>query len=350
MKAISLAGKKMIDRYEQVQVFSNAEYKRRIAGVVDVLKNHDLDLLIIADPLEPGSERSYDIWLANESDAKFVLVDRDGLVTLVYSWRCGKGGDLDQIMMLGRRPISPVHDSVVYRATLDLEYILSKAKPTGRIGTINAEYFPCLLSEKLREAVPQLEMVDLTKPVGLFRAVKSEEELQAVMRTAEVEKKIFKAVPHVFREGRFLRDCLMDLRDYAHELGCNRSEAAVFVLQFGLENDGGELPRGVAFMGDMVSWPNERLAKGFRCSMLIETAADGFHYVESGRHFYFGEPHPITADCYEKSKKMQDFAASLMVPGSNVVDICHATIDYLGTLGVHKDYEIFMHGMGVLLL
>ena len=67
-------GKDMVARYEQVELFSPAEYRRRIAGVREIMKQKNVDTALFLEP----AEETYDHWLTGRRFLDYLIVPAQG--------------------------------------------------------------------------------------------------------------------------------------------------------------------------------------------------------------------------------------------------------------------------------
>lgn len=336
-------GKRTTDRYEQVNFFSDAEFLRRHTAVMEKMRERDVDLLLIADPKLEG----FGVWLAYDMLCDYVMLDREGIVTVVYGHDYGKGKDFTVHTERRTRlkPIVPLMPSVRYTCGIDVNYINSMVHRSRRIGVINRHALRRGLWNVLTTDTPGLEFVDMRVDVGIIRVVRSQEEQQAIAYTANAQEKLMAAVPMMMREGRYMRDVILELTHYATELGCGRDEIQIFAMRCGLENDGQEFPRFVPIIPDSFDPPG-KIEKGWIAQIMLEMNSFGGLMLDTGRLFSMGEPHPVTLKAWEDARKIQLFAVDLLRPGMTCRKIMHLSQEYAASIGRNLVFGNFCHGLG----
>ncbi len=336
-------GKKTVDRYEQVCFFSEGEFQRRHRAVLKKMEERDVDLLLIADPKLEG----FGVWLAYDMLCDYVMLDREGTVTVVYGHEYGKR--LDTTLYPQRRtrvktPV-PVADNIRYAWGMDVNYLTAMVKRSHRIGIINRHALRKGLVDELLSDAPGLTFVDMRVDVGMIRVVRSPEEQQAIACTANAQEKLMAAVPLIMREGMYMRDVILDLTHYATELGCGRDEIQIFAMRCGLENDGGAYPRFVPIIPQSFDVPG-KIQKGWIAQIMLEMNSFGGLMLDTGRLFSMGEPHPFTKKAWEDARRIQEFAVDLLRPGMTCRKIMKLSQEYAAGIGRNLVFGNFCHGLG----
>lgn len=336
-------GKRTTDRYEQVCFFSDAEFLRRHHAVIEKMQERDVDLLLIADPKLEG----FGVWLTYDMLCDYVMLDREGTVTVVYGHDYGKGKDFT-VHAERRTRLKPVKSPVpntCHRTGVDVGYVSSMIARSRRIGVINRHALRKGLYDMLLAETPGLEFVDMRVDVGIIRVVRSPEEQQAIAYTASAQEKLMAAVPMLMREGMYMRDVILELTHYATELGCGRDEIQIFAMRCGLENDGQEYPRFVPIIPSSFDAPG-KIEKGWIAQIMLEMNSFGGLMLDTGRLFSMGEPHPVTLKAWEDARKIQLYAVDLLRPGMTCRKIMRMSQEYAASIGRNLAFGNFCHGLG----
>ncbi len=343
MGYFNLSEKYMLDRNEDVLLYSEAEYLRRRSAVIAEMKKRGLELLIISNPCE----EAYGAWLANDTSCSYILLDAHGELTVVYGYGTGddSGREIAPGTTVNRREIHRLIPGVRYVSGVDVGYILNRIPRDGSIGVINRPTLGRRLWEKLSSARNDLNWVDMRIPVGLLRAVRSAEEQAAIHGTAQLHEKLFAAAPVFIREGRYVREVVRDLTYCACELGGGRDETSIFILEYGLENTNKPMPSRSAMM-EMIKKSDQRIAPGFRLLVMVEMSRHYGMVLDTGRNYSVGEPHPAVKRVADMTVKAQEYTASLMRPGAIPSEIEEKAKKYAGELGINMLTWNLLHGLG----
>ena len=343
-----LNGKRMIDRYEQVDFFSENEYRRRQALVRDVMKKNDVDLALILF----ASQDAFDQWLTGRRLLEELIVPAEGEITGVLL------GDYDPSIFIdylsesenpdsqravfrpAEKPSAP--DTVLVDAMTgpQLASYIARYAPK-RVGLINPDAMTIPLRDSLQAALPSCEWVDITQEMSLKKVIKSEEEISAIHTSNLIHERIMQAMPQVLRQGRYIFDIQNEITDMLHQLGSGNTLVHHWIIMAGDQT--GESDPSIT----MEPWPGYRLKAGDRAMILLESNGPGGHHVAIARHFTLGPACEEYRRIVDVAAQAQAFAASQMQPGQNLREIARKTCEFIESTGYVSCDQNFMHGLGL---
>ncbi len=336
MLAMDFSGKKMINRYEQVQLYSESEFERRRAGILQIMKEHSVQKLLFLEPCE----EAYDEWLTGERFLEYMIADSDGSVIGVSQKNFANGQPSWE-----RAKFSPLFESerctiFSYQENHEMAMMLSSGSPQ-RIGVVLPDRMSAGLYDALVAALPKLELEDMSIPVALFRAVKSEEELFAIRQAREIQVAVYDAFPQMIRVGRPMREISEELQYYLMQLGASGVVHAHLICNGPQESSP---PAFYGLSGD------HKVKYGDRFFALMEANGPGHHHVAFGRHLLIGEPTKEWEKSVSDAEAIHRYAVSLMQPETITLrQIADKTREFAKQLG----YKLFekkgwnwMHSMG----
>ena len=337
-------GKNMVCRYEQVELFSPAEYRRRIDGVAEIMKRQGVQAVLFPE----CAEETYDHWLTGRTPLDLVIVLEDGrCFGVLYSELDETGlpqgpADYGRYHMQ-REACDPPCDGVEFLNRLPderLADLIAAARP-GRIGLVLPDHLNAGLCDALTARLPGVEFADLTLDAALFKAVKSDEEVYAVRQSAAAQRKVFEALPQMLRLGRSVREVDREIAYYLSELGCSG------VVHGGVHYKGNMDTPAIGMGGrnpDAVLRPSDRVF------VMFEANGPGHQHVAFGRHFVFGEPSEAYAGAIAFAIRSHQFAVDLMKPDSlTLAQIAVKTRKFCNRNGYELMERVgwnWMHSMG----
>jgi len=338
-------GNRMVARYEQVELFTPAEYQRRIDGVRKIMKQKNVDVALFLEP----AEETYDHWLTGRRFLDYVIVPAQGecfgvLYSELDESGCAAADGVDYgRYILQREPYEKPCEEMMFLSRLPDEKIadLIAAGRPARIGLILPDHINAGLFDSITAKLPGAEFVDITLDVALFKAVKSDEEVYAIKQSAYVQRKIFEALPQMIRPGGTVAQVNREINYYLSELGSSGC------CHGGMQNKGNMDTPAVGMGGKD---PNVPIEYGDRMFCMFEANGPGHQHYAFGRHFVMGEPSSAYAKSVEIAIKTHQFAVNLMKPDSlTLAQIAVKTRKYCNKLGYTLMERVgwnWMHSMG----
>lgn len=337
-------GKNMVNRFEQVELFSKAEYQRRLDGIRGVMKNEGVEVALF---LECGEE-TYDHWLMGRRFLDLMIVPDQGEAIGVSLGElnealCDDPAATDFGRYVLQKTPDPVCDGVHIVGHLPertLADMIAAAKPQ-RIGLVLPVNLTASLYDAIMEKVPGVEFVDISIPVAKFRSVKSGEELYAIRQSRNIQVKVMEALPQIMRIGRTVGDMQKEISNYLTELG------ATGVRNGNIHYNG---PMDAPLQGPPDAWADHKLDYGDRYSCLLEVNGPGHQHIAFERHYSIGQPSKAYADTVANAIKVHEYAVSLMKPHEiSLAQIAVKTRKYANSLGLELFESLgwnWMHGLG----
>jgi Xaa-Pro aminopeptidase len=161
-----------------------------------------------------------DLW----SGQAFVFIERDSLEPLIVLWSNYLAEWVGTLT-----PNARVESTLPRRmppVTRAIEVLTDLTGGTGRVGTLNLERSMFLSDyEKLRAALPALELVDLTEQANLIRQIKSPFEIDAMREMGGLLHEGFKIFEAEARPGRSTLEVSSLVEGFLHGKGCNWGRA-----------------------------------------------------------------------------------------------------------------------------
>lgn len=335
----------MVNRYEQVELFSSGEYRRRIQGVRDIMVKRGVRTALFLE----CAEETYDHWLTGRRFLDYIIVPEQGeCLAILYSELdesgCAETETVDfGRYMLQRAPATPPCSEVRFLNRVSdarIADMVAASRP-DRIGLILPDHMNAALFDALTRKLPGVEFVDITLDVALFKAVKSDEEIFAILQSAAIQRKVFEALPHMIRPGVTTTQVNQEISYYLSELGASGC------VHGGMHNKGNMDTPAVGMGGKS---PDTPLQYGDRLFAMFEANGPGHQHYAFGRHFVLGEPSAAYAKAVEIAIKTHCYAVSLMKPDSlTLAQIAVKTRKYCNSLGYDLMERVgwnWMHSMG----
>lgn len=336
--------KKMIDRFEQVQCFTQQELERRFAATRQVMQEEEVELLLVLE----GDWEGYSQWLIGSKTANMIIVPMEGNITAVYGDHLIGQNEIYDRQISQKHEIMPVSIPRLHPQIENVRgfngYVLKELlkKYNGKkIGFIHLETMRADLRDYLKETIPEAVYKDITLAIDPVKVTKSAEEQEMIHNAVLLHEKVMGALPAIIRPGRTVQQINAETRNLCFELGSGGAVCLNFALQFGNDADG-----PIIHHSDFVPYPERALEKGDRIFMLLESNGIGGHFTAIGRNFCLGEPDPKIAEYWELALKMQDFAAERLKPGVTVKEIFDANVTYIESLGHRTNRQNYLHSLG----
>lgn len=224
-----------------------------------------------------------------------------------------------------------------YTNNIDAEAIVNviKRRNDKRVGMVNLGLIPAATYIYMKEQLPEVELVDATDLVDDIKAIKSDIEIEYILKAVHIQDMVAAAVPSILRPGK-----------YEYEL---RSEITRILTDLGSEEQW--IMIGSAKPGDNTGqYPtflqNRRIEKGDQVLIMIEVNGPGGYYGELGRTWCLGEPPKDLLYCWDTALEAQKLCASLLKPGAKPGDILKANNEFLVSKGFDGEERLFGHGQG----
>jgi Xaa-Pro aminopeptidase len=322
---------------------SEAELTRRWTAVRRVMKDRGIDAIVMQNSSDwlGGYVKWFTDLPANNGYPRTVVFHADAPMSVVEMGP----SDVRRTFALaetlhrgvGEMLHTPSFTSIGYTdrddARLAIEALRRHAHRT--IGLITPGALPYAFVTALREAFDAASFVDVTADIDAIKAIKSEEEIALIRRTARLQDDVFAEVLKEIRPG--LRD--IDVTSIGQRKGqVLGSEQGIFL--------GGSSPLGIRSPFVPRYMQGRKLETGDHLSLLIEINGPGGFYTEIARTIVLGKASAELTDAFAAVKAAQDHSLHLMKPGTSVSDIFAAHNVYMKQNGMPPETRLYAHGQG----
>ena len=210
-----------------------------------------------------------------------------------------------------------------------------KRRNDRRVGMINLGLIPAATYLYIKEQLAEVELVDATDLVDEIKVIKSDDEIDYILKAIHIQDMIAEAMPTILRPGK-----------YEYEL---RSEMTRILTDLGSEEQwimiGSEKP-GVNTGQYPTFFQNRKVEQGDQVLIMIEVNGPGGYYGELGRTWCLGEPSKELLHSWDIALEAQKRAATLLKPGARPGEILKANNDFMESKGFRGEGRLFGHGQG----
>jgi Xaa-Pro aminopeptidase len=323
---------------------STAELERRWSLIRRDMAEQNIDALVMQNTNDwlGGYVKWFTDAPANNGYPRTVIFHRSDWMTVIEMGPFGSGRDLDGTDSLhrgvGKIRHTPSFLSIDYTHGYDADLAIDEIKRRGcrTVGLVNAGGMAHGFASRLQEGVcGRCSTVDATALVDRHKAVKSDEEIQLIRRTAALQDQVFARVLGAIRPG--LRD--IDVTSLAQFEGQKLgSEQGIFL---------GASARLGTISPFMPRHLQQRVLKsGDHWSLLIEINGPGGFYTEIARTIVLGQASNQLLDGFENVREAQTHTLSQIRPGVACREVAQAHDDYMRARGLPPEARLYAHGQG----
>ena len=235
------------------------------------------------------------------------------------------------------RMTAPYFPSLHYSKTYDAELIVDLLKPLKdiTIGFVALGNIPAPFYNYIKTYLPSATITDGSDLVDNIKAIKSEEEIAMIRRTAEIQdiamEKAFSSIKPGMRDHE-----IMALAQYTvQNLG---SEEQLIMA--------GSAPMGTPCPMLKRHFMQREIKKGDQFTLMIEVNGPGGQYAELGRTCVLGKASQELLEACEVAKEAQKITIDMLKPGADPKDIIAANNEYLKSKGFPEEKRLYAHGQG----
>jgi Xaa-Pro aminopeptidase len=333
----------MFDPRERLtETVSTQELERRWARAREVMHEHRVDSLLMRNDEEflGGYVKWFSDFSARHSYPFTVIFPRDDEMTLINSGPLPPGDPFPPAWScrgVKQRLGAPYFSSAHYTHTYDAELAAGvlKGRKDATVGLVGRSFLPVNFYEVLVNHLPGVRFVDLTEQIDHLKAIKSEEEIDWIQRTAALQDAAMEHVRRVLKPG--MRD--FEVRAEAQHACAVRGSERQLILAC-------SAPKGLHAAFQERHFQNRVIREGDQFSLLIEVNGPGGFYTELGRVFSLGPPSQELVDAYGVAVEAQRHNLSLLVPGAHPSEILEANNEFLTSRGFRPELRLYAHGQG----
>lgn len=322
---------------------SDAELARRWSAVRRTMQDRGIDAVVMQNTNDwlGGYVKWFTDLPANNGYPRTVVFHADAPMSVVEmgpsNARRTFAADETLHRGVGLMLHTPSFTSVGYTDRDDVRLAIDALRrhPHRTIGLITPGALPYAFVSALKEQLAATFFIDITDDIDAIKAIKSEEEIGLIRRTAELQDAVFAEVLKEIRPG--LRD--VDVTSIAQRKGqILGSEQGIFL--------GGSSPLGIRSPFVPRYMQGRTLEKGDHLSLLVEINGPGGFYTEMARTLVLGKASSELKDGFAAVKAAQEYSLGLMKPGTPVKEIFEKHNAYMTRNGMPAESRLYAHGQG----
>jgi Xaa-Pro aminopeptidase len=324
---------------------STKELERRWSLVRSAMDARKIDALVMQanNDFMGGYVKYFTDLPATNGYAMTVVFPRDEGMTVVGQGPFGMDRELppegDGVRRGVKRLMAvPAYASAPYTRTYDAELAeKALARFSGAtIGLVGTASIPYAFVEHLKRGrLSNATFVEASDLVDEIKAVKSEEEIAAMRRTARMQDTCMEAAFKAIRPGMTDLEVAAIAEQIGHSMG---SEQGLFMAASG--------PVGTAAVMANRHLQSRTIREGDQFTLLVESNGAGGFYTELGRTCVLGKASQEMKDEFAFVLEARKFALSMMKPGAKGKDIWEAFNDFMRRNKRPEERRLYCHGQG----
>ena len=336
----------MAEANERVNApISTAELERRWSAVRAAMAEHGIDALLMQANndfmggyvkyfTDVPATNGYPVTVVFPKDEPMTVVGQGPFGAVRELPREGDGVRRGTARFMGTPSYASAHFTADYDAALAERALERFAGGTvGLLGTAAMSF--ALVDYLRRNKLARAKFVDASDMVDAIKAVKSEEELDFIRRTAAMQDAAMAAVMKAIRPGMRDLEVAAIAEQVGHAMG---SEQGLFLCS--------SAPVGVAAMFGNRHLQNRVIQPGDQYTLLIENNGPGGFYTELGRTCVLGKASQEMKDEFAFVLEAQKFVLERLKPGASCKDIFAAYNDFMRRNGRPEEKRLHCHGQG----
>jgi Xaa-Pro aminopeptidase len=322
---------------------SDAELARRWVAIRQFMRDRDIDAIVMQNTNDwlGGYVKWFTDLPANNGYPRTVVFHLDAPMSVVEMGQSNVRRNLsvDETLHrgVGLMLHTPSFTSIGYtdRDDVNLAIEALRSHPHRSIGLVTPGVLPYAFVAALKQQFAAASFIDVTAGIDAIKAIKSQEEIALIRRTARLQDDVFTEVLKEIRPG--LRD--IDVTSIAQRKGqILGSEQGIFL--------GGSSPLGIRSPFVPRYMQGRTLEKGDHLSLLVEINGPGGFYTEIARTVVLGKASSELKDGFAAVKAAQEYSLSLMKPGTPVKEIFEKHNAYMTRNGMPAESRLYAHGQG----
>ena len=323
---------------------STPELERRWRAVRAAMEREKIDVLVMQNNNDHmGGYVKYftDIPAVNGYPVT-VVFPRDDLMTVVMQ---GPFGGAQEVPAQGdgvRRGVkrvltTPSYASAVYTSEYDPELAAQALAPfaKGTIGLVSTYQMSYALGDHLKRHFPGARFVDASDLVDRIKAIKSEEEMELVVRTARMQDGAMKAAFDAIKPGMRDRDVVAAAQFYSQTHG---SEQGLYLCA--------SAPLGTPLKFGPKHLQNRVIKEGDYLALLVEDSGPGGFYTELGRSCVIGKAPAQMKDELAFTLESRRMTLDLLKPGTPAKEVWDKFNAFMRRNGRPEETRLYCHGQG----
>jgi Xaa-Pro aminopeptidase len=323
---------------------STAELERRWQAVRAAMARDKIDVLVMQNNNDHmgGYVKYFTDLPAVNGYPVTVVFPRDDLMTAVMQGPFGGVQDLTAEGDGVRRGIkrvltTPSYASAVYTNGYDPELAAQALAPfaKGTIGLVCTYQMSFALGDHLKRHFSGARFVDASDLVDRIKAIKSEEEMELVVRTARMQDGAMKAAFDAIKPGMRDRDVVAAAQFYSQTHG---SEQGLYLCA--------SAPLGTPLKFGPKHLQNRIIKEGDYLALLVEDSGPGGFYTELGRNSVIGNAPQQMKDELAFTLESRRMTLDLLKPGTPAKEVWDKFNAFMRRNGRPEETRLYCHGQG----
>lgn len=319
------------------KAISVEELKRRWAIVRDAMGREKLDFIVAQNSTEYFG--GYVRWLtglaALTNHPVTVIFPFDDEMTIIWS---GPGVP-DNLSIPGVKKKIDVTavPSLAYSNVIEAEKAVEELGKyaNSRVGLVNQGTISAPFYNFITDRLNRVEFTDATDILDEIKAVKSDEEIQCIRATCQMQDKLFQYALRYIQPGRSEREIDGALKGKWLEMGGEQ----VIVHS-------GSAPAGKPARPLRADFGNRLVEEGDTCALVIESSGPSGYWGEMVRIVSIGKVSPELEEQFELVKQAHEMTVALLNEDVAPTSIWKAYNDLRIEAGYTEAVRFYAHGQG----
>jgi Xaa-Pro aminopeptidase len=232
---------------------------------------------------------------------------------------------------------APYFPTLHYSKTYDAELVVRLLKPMKdcTIGFVALGHIPAPFYNYIKTNLTAATVTDATDSVDTIKAVKSDEEIDLIKKTAAIQDTAMEKALAAVKPGKKDFEIMALVQHTVQNLG---SEQQLIMAS--------SAPMGTPCPMLKRHFMNREMRKGDQFTLMIEVNGPGGLYTELGRTFVLGKASDELLEACEIAKEAQKVTINLLKPGAEPKDLLAANNEFLRSKGMPVEKRLYAHGQG----
>jgi Xaa-Pro aminopeptidase len=323
---------------------STAELERRWQAVRAAMERERIDVLVMQNNNDHmgGYVKYFTDIPAGNGYPVTVVFPRDDLMTVVMQGPFGGAEELSAAGDSVRRGVkrvltTPSYAAAYYTNDYDPDLAASALMPfaKGTIGLVCTYQMSLAMGDFLKRHLSGARFVDASDMVDRIKAIKSEEEMELIMRTARMQDGAMQAAFDAIRPGMRDRDVVAAAQFYSQTHG---SEQGLYLCA--------SAPLGTPMKFAPKHMQNRVIKAGDYVALLVEDSGPGGFYTELGRNCVVGKAPQQMKDELAFTLESRRVTLDLLKPGTPAKEIWEGFNEFMRRNGRPEETRLYCHGQG----
>ena len=310
--------------------FSKEEYKQRLLKVQSLMREKKIDLIISHDTNNMNYLTGYDAW--SFYYAQCVLVHVDALEPICFVRDQDAGGAYIKTY-LNKYNIIVYDESYIHtwpKHPYDYLTKVIKEKKWDKLSIgveMDAHYFTAFCYEKIKQGLPNANIIDSDRLVNWARLIKSNAEINYMKSAALISQKGMQTAMEVITPGTRQCDAVGEIQKS---------------LFYGTEEFGGEyssiatlLPTGKGTSASHLTATQDKFVEGEATIIELSGVYKRYH-APMARTILLGKPDQKKVDTMNKTIEALQAGIDATKPGNTANDVAQAFWKILDKYGIEK--------------